>query len=44
MREGKNETMTNALPLAKERIRNIISKNKEKLKITENYKKFGDNL
>lgn len=36
--------MTDALPLAKERIRTKIHKNKEKLKISEAYKKFGEAL
>jgi len=36
--------MTESVPLAKERIRNIIFRNKEKLRISENYKKFGESL
>lgn len=39
-----NEIMTESGPLAKERIKTIIYKNKEKLKITENYRKFGEHL
>jgi hypothetical protein len=39
-----NEIMTESLPLAKERIRAKIHQNKEKIKITENYRKFGENL
>jgi hypothetical protein len=33
--------MSGSLPLAKKRIRVEIAKNKEKLKISESYKKFG---
>lgn len=36
--------MSGSLPLAKKRIRVEIAKNKEKLKISESYKKFGENL
>lgn len=36
--------MTASVPLAKERIKIEIRKNKEKLRISENYKKFGENL
>ncbi len=36
--------MTESLPLAKQRIKNKIQQNKEKLKITEAYRKFGENL
>ena len=36
-----DEIMTDAVPLAKERIKGIIYKNKEKLRITEAYRKFG---
>lgn len=36
--------MTESLPVAKERIKTQIYKNKEKLKISENYKRFGENL
>ena len=39
-----DEVMTESLPVAKERIKNKIFMNKEKLKISENYKKFGENL
>lgn len=42
--DSSSEIMTEALPLAKERIRNMIYTNKEKLKISENYRKFGENL
>lgn len=36
--------MTNCIPLIKERIRVLIHNNKEKIKISENYKKFGEEL
>jgi|LakMenE18May11ns_1017448.scaffolds.fasta_scaffold9047487_1 hypothetical protein len=36
--------MSGSLPLAKKRIRTEIAKNKEKLRISESYKKFGENL
>lgn len=38
----RNEVyMTNCIPLVKERIRVMIHKNREKIRISENYKKFG---
>ena len=39
--DSSSEIMTEAIPLAKERIRNMIYTNKDKLKISENYRKFG---
>jgi hypothetical protein len=42
--ELSNETMTASVPLAKERIKIEIMKNKEKLRISESYKRFGENL
>ena len=42
--EHSNEIMTASVPLAKERIKIQIIKNKEKLRISDNYKKFGENL
>lgn len=42
--EQSNEIMTASVPLAKERIKIEIRKNKEKLRISDNYKKFGENL
>lgn len=39
--DNDNEVMTESVPLAKERIKIEIHKNKEKLRISEDYKKFG---
>jgi hypothetical protein len=36
--------MTESVPLAKERVKAMLSRNKEKLKISDNYRKFGENL
>jgi hypothetical protein len=36
--------MSGAVPLAKERIKGEIQKNREKLRISEGYRKFGENL
>ena len=42
--EHVEEIMTESVPIARERIKNKIYRNKEKLKITEGYRKFGENL
>lgn len=42
--DNSNEIMTESLPLAKERIKIEIIKNKEKLKIAQNYKRFGQSI
>lgn len=42
--EQAKEVMSGAVPLAKERIKLQILKNKEKLRISEGYKRFGENL
>jgi|688.fasta_scaffold682685_1 hypothetical protein len=36
--------MTDSVPLVKERVKSIIHSNKEKLKISDNYRKFGEGL
>lgn len=36
--------MTNSIPLIKERIRVVIHDNKERIRISESYKKFGEEL
>lgn len=36
--------MSGAVPLAKERIKAEIQKNREKLRISEGYRRFGENL
>jgi archaellum component FlaC len=42
--EQAKEVMSGAVPLAKERIKVEITKNKEKLRISEGYRRFGENL
>lgn len=42
--EGKVDIMTDSVPLAKARVNFMIHKNKEKIKIAEEYKKFGEGL
>ena len=36
--------MTDSVPLAKSRVNGLIHKNKEKIRIAEQYKKFGEGL
>jgi hypothetical protein len=36
--------MTNCIPLIKERVRRLIHDNKEKLRISEGYRRFGEEL
>ena len=42
--EGKVDIMTDSVPLAKNRVKSILHRNKEKIKIAEDYQKFGDAL
>jgi hypothetical protein len=42
--EQAKEVMSGAVPLAKERIKVEIQKNREKLRISEGYRRFGENL
>lgn len=42
--EGKADILAETVPIAKQRVNKIIHKNKEKIKIAENYMKFGEGL
>ena len=42
--EGKVDIMTESVPLAKARVNSLIHKNKEKIRIAEEYKRFGEGL
>lgn len=42
--EGKVDIMTDSVPLAKTRVKMMVHKNKEKIKIAEEYQKFGEGL
>ena len=36
--------MTESVPLAKHRVKFLMHENKEKLRISDNYRKFGEGL
>lgn len=42
--EGKVDMMTESVPFAKLRVNALIHKNKEKIRIAEEYKRFGEGL
>lgn len=42
--EGKGDIMADSVPIAKARVNVMVHRNKEKIKIAENYMKFGEGL
>ncbi len=42
--EGKADVLADSIPIAKSRVNLIMRQNKQKIKIAENYMKFGEGL